>query len=103
MGSEVPTAQPREREGNVRPLAADGQRERERVADVLLISEQYKWSQNSAWYQNASWRAEILVCHLDYGNGAFRDLRNTAKWGEAHLDRRGILIERWSPETTRLC
>ena len=23
---------------------------REREADVLLISEQYKWSKNSAWY-----------------------------------------------------
>ena len=29
------------------------QTDRERGADVLLISEQYKWSEKSAWYQNA--------------------------------------------------
>ena len=27
---------------------------RERGADVILISEQYKWSENSAWFQDAS-------------------------------------------------
>ena len=31
-------------------------------ADVLLISEQHKWSENSAWYQDASRRAGIIVC-----------------------------------------
>ena len=35
---------------------------RERRADVLLISEQHKWSENSAWYQDASRRPGILVC-----------------------------------------
>ena len=35
---------------------------RERMSDVLLISEQHKWSENSAWYQDASRRAGILVC-----------------------------------------
>ena len=38
---------------------------RERGADVLLISEQYKRSENSAWYQDASRRAGILVCSHD--------------------------------------
>ena len=32
---------------------------RERRADVLLISEQHKWSENSAWYGGASRRAGI--------------------------------------------
>ena len=35
---------------------------RERRADVLIISEQHKWSENSAWHQDASRRAGILVC-----------------------------------------
>ena len=35
---------------------------RERRANVLLIREQHKWSENSAWYQDASRRAWILVC-----------------------------------------
>ena len=39
----------------------------ERGADVLLISEQYKWFENSAWYQDASRRARIHVCNPDYG------------------------------------
>ena len=38
---------------------------RERRADVLLISEQHKWSENSAWYQDASRTAGILVCSPD--------------------------------------
>ena len=38
---------------------------KERGADVLLISEQHKWSENSAWYQDASRRAGILVCSPD--------------------------------------
>ena len=43
---------------------------KERGADILLISEQHKWSENSAWYQDASRRAGILVCspHLTIGN-----------------------------------
>ena len=39
------------------------QTDRERGADVLLISEQHNWSENSAWYQDASGRAGILVCN----------------------------------------
>ena len=35
---------------------------RERGADVLLISERYKWSENSAWFQDESRRASIFVC-----------------------------------------
>ena len=38
------------------------QTDKERGGDVLLISEQLKWSENSGWYQDASQRAEILVC-----------------------------------------
>ena len=38
---------------------------RERGADVLLISEQYKWFGNSSWFQDASRRAGILVCGPD--------------------------------------
>ena len=57
MESEISTAQPREREGSPGPSDADCQRE---GADVLLTSEQYKWSENSAWYQGASRRAGIL-------------------------------------------
>ena len=44
---------------------------RERGADVLLISEQHKWSENSAWYQDASRRAGILVCSPDLNIGDF--------------------------------
>ena len=42
---------------------------RERRADILLISEQYKWSEKSCWYQNASRRAGILVCCPDLSIG----------------------------------
>ena len=38
---------------------------RDRGADLLLISEQQKCSENSAWYQDASRRAGILVCSSD--------------------------------------
>ena len=41
------------------------QTDRERRAVVLLISEQHKWSENSAWYQDASRRAGILACSPD--------------------------------------
>ena len=44
---------------------------RERGADILVISEQYKWSENSAWYQYASQRARILVCSPDLSIGDF--------------------------------
>ena len=38
---------------------------------MLLISEQHKWSENSAWYQDASRRAGILVCSADLIVGDF--------------------------------
>ena len=44
---------------------------RERGADVLLITEQNKWSENSAWYQDTLRRAEILVCSPDLSVGDF--------------------------------
>ena len=44
---------------------------KERGADVLLISEQPKWSENSALYQDASRRAGILVCSPDLNIGDF--------------------------------
>ena len=44
---------------------------RERRADVLLITEQHKWSETSAWYQDASRRAGILVCSPDLRIGDF--------------------------------
>ena len=118
---------------------------RERGADVLLISEQHKWSENSDWYQDAARRAGILVCspHLSIGDFLETDARfvwvkvagvrvyrcyfspndpfeifetqillleeslkeasgrsliaddfnrKSPEWGEARLDRRGILV-----------
>ena len=53
MGSEIPTTQPLEGEGSPRPSVANSQG---RGADVMLISKQYKWSENCAWYQDASRR-----------------------------------------------
>ena len=44
---------------------------KERGADVLLISEQYKWSENSSWFQDASRRAGILVSSPDLIVGNF--------------------------------
>ena len=38
---------------------------------MLLISEQYKWSENSAWFQDASRRVGILVCSPDLSAGDF--------------------------------
>ena len=38
---------------------------------MLLISEQHKWSENSAWYQDASRRAGILVCSPGLSIGHF--------------------------------
>ena len=34
---------------------------RERAANVLLISKQHKWSENSAWYQDASRKGRSTV------------------------------------------
>ena len=44
---------------------------RERGANVLLMSEQYKWSENCAWYQDASSRAGILIYSPDLSVGDF--------------------------------
>ena len=44
---------------------------RESGADELFISEQHKWSENSAWYQDASRRAGILVFSPDLSVGDF--------------------------------
>ena len=38
---------------------------RERIADLLLISEHYKWSGNSACYRDASRRVRIFVSRTD--------------------------------------
>ena len=40
---------------------------RERRADVLLISEQYRKPENSVWLQDASRRAGIVTCNPDLG------------------------------------
>ena len=45
------------------------QTERERGADVLLISEQYKWSDNSVCYQDASRGAASLFLTLNWASG----------------------------------
>ena len=37
----------------------------------MIISEQYKWSENSSWFQDASIRAGILVCSPDLSVGDF--------------------------------
>ena len=76
---EFPAAHPREREGSPRHPDADC---RERRADVLLISDQYKWSENSAWYQDASRRAEILVCSPDLSIGDFLETDAVFVWEE---------------------
>ena len=55
---------------------------RERGADVLLISEQYKWSENSAWYQDASRRANILICGPDFSFGDFLESDAGFVWVE---------------------
>ena len=49
---------------------------RERGADAFLISEQYKWSENSSWFQDASSRAGILVCSPDLSVGDFLDFQS---------------------------
>ena len=55
---------------------------RGRLTDVLLISELYKWSENSAWYQNASRRSEILVSNIDYIIGDFLETDAGVVWVE---------------------
>ena len=47
---------------------------KDRGADVLLISEQHKWSENFAWHQDASRRAGILVCSPDLSIGDFLEI-----------------------------
>ena len=44
---------------------------REREANLLLISKQYKWSENCAWFHEASRRAGIFVCSPDLSFGDF--------------------------------
>ena len=58
------------------------QTDRERGADVLLISEQYNWSENSTRYQDASRRAGILVCNPDLGVGDFLETDAVFAWVE---------------------
>ena len=53
---------------------------RERWADVLLISEQHKWSENSAWHQDASRRAGILVCRPELSIVDFPDTDAGFAW-----------------------
>ena len=55
---------------------------RERRADVLLISEQHKWSKNSACYQDASRRAWILVCSSNLSTGDFLETDAGFVWVE---------------------
>ena len=55
---------------------------REWGADVLLIREQYKWSENSSWFQDASRGAGILVCSPDLGVGDFLESDAGFVWVE---------------------
>ena len=55
---------------------------RETGADVLLISEQYIWTENSAWFQDASRRASILVCCIDLSIGDFLESDAVFVWVE---------------------
>ena len=55
---------------------------RERGANVLLISEQHKWSEQSAWYQDASRRAGILVCSPDLSIRDFLETNAGFVWVE---------------------
>ena len=55
---------------------------RERRADVLLISEQYKWSENSSLFRDASRRAGILVCSADLSVGDFLESNAGFDWVE---------------------
>ena len=49
---------------------------------MLLISEQYKRSENSAWYQDASRRAGILICSSDLSVGDFLESDAGFVWVE---------------------
>ena len=51
-------------------------------ADVLLISEQHKRSENSTWYQDASRRAGTLVCSPDLSIGDFLETDAGFVWVE---------------------
>ena len=86
-----PEARPHKRMGNGSWCKIKGRKEaqnlliqtaRERRADVLLISEQHKWSENSAWYQDASRRAGILVCSPDMSIGDFLETHAEFVWVE---------------------
>ena len=55
---------------------------REREANVLLISEKHKWSENFAWYQDASRRAGIFACSTDLSMGDFRESDARFVWVE---------------------
>ena len=55
---------------------------KERRANVLLISEQHKWSENSDGYQDASRRAGILVCSPDLSIGNFLETDAGFVWVE---------------------
>ena len=56
---------------------------REMGADVLLISEQYEWSENSAWFQGVSRRTGIVVCSPDLSVGDFLESDGGFVWVEA--------------------
>ena len=49
---------------------------------MLLISEQYKWSENSAWFQDASRCAGIIVCSPDLSIGDFLESDAGFVWAE---------------------
>ena len=49
---------------------------------MLLISEQYKWSENSAWYQDASRRVGLLVCSPDLSIEDFLETNAGFIWVE---------------------
>ena len=55
---------------------------RERGVDVLLIREQYKWSENSAWYKDASRKAGIHICSPDLSVGDFLKSDARIVWAE---------------------
>ena len=55
---------------------------RERGADVLFISEQYKWSDNSSWFQDESRGAGILVYSPDLSVGDFLEFDARLVWVE---------------------
>ena len=55
---------------------------KERGADVLLISEQHTWSENSTLYQDASRRAGILVCSPDLNIEDFLETDTGFVWAQ---------------------